>query len=131
MFCSIWDLPVMHNNRGSLPEAFRYAWQGLKYCIRRERNFKIHCLAAVLVLIAAWWYQVNAIEGILLLLVTVLVMLTEMFNTAVERLADIIAPQYHPAAKIAKDVAAGAVLLAAVAAVLTACILIYSRLDGR
>ncbi|HZU13730.1 MAG TPA: diacylglycerol kinase family protein [Chloroflexota bacterium] len=97
--------------------SFRYAIEGVRYALG-EPNFRIHLMATAVVLIAAALLRVSAGEWLALILVSLAVLLMEMLNTTIEALVDIAAPEYHPLAKVAKDVAAGAVLIAAVAAVI-------------
>jgi diacylglycerol kinase len=91
---------------------------------------KIHLLAAVLVSMAAWWYELPLDEVAVLFLTIALVITTEMVNTALETIIDLVSPDYHPLAKIAKDAAAGAVLVAALAAVLVGYCLFFNRILG-
>nr|WP_092068474.1 diacylglycerol kinase family protein [Dendrosporobacter quercicolus]NSL47110.1 diacylglycerol kinase family protein [Dendrosporobacter quercicolus DSM 1736]SDL76570.1 diacylglycerol kinase (ATP) [Dendrosporobacter quercicolus] len=109
-------------------KAFKNAGRGFSYCLGSERNFRIHCLAAGAMLIVAWRLNFDRMEMMVLAIVIAGVFIAEMFNTALEKTADMIKPEFHPLAKIVKDVAAGAVLVAAVAAAFIGCILIYGKL---
>jgi len=106
-------------------KSFAYAFSGVVYCIRTERNFRIHMAAAVTSAILAYFYKISSDQISLLLFTIVFVFVTEMVNTAVEKVVDICSPDYSRAAKIAKDVAAGAVLVAAVCAVGVAVLLFW------
>ena len=97
--------------------AFWYAWCGVAYSIRTQRNMKIHLLAAAVVLGAALYFDIGGLEIAVLLLTIAGVITAELFNTAIEALVDMVSPEYHPLAKAAKDVAAGAVLVQAAAAI--------------
>jgi undecaprenol kinase/diacylglycerol kinase (ATP) len=110
--------------------AFRYALAGIIYCIRRERNLKIHLAAAFAVLGLAWHYGVTSIELGLLSLTIAGVITAELFNTALEILVDKISPDYHPAAKAVKDAAAGAVLIQAMASLVVGYILFWNKMLG-
>ncbi len=101
----------------SLVKSFGYAIAGVWYCIRTQRNFRFHMVAALTVLILSRFFQLTAVETVLLAFTILFVMICEMINTAIEVTVDIYCKTYHPAAKIAKDVAAGAVFLSAVIAV--------------
>jgi diacylglycerol kinase len=92
--------------------SFVYAFAGIKYVLGQP-NFRIQLGAAAVVLIAAALLRVTAGEWLALILVSLAVLLTEMLNTVIELLVDLASPQYHPLAKVAKDVSAGAVLVAA------------------
>jgi diacylglycerol kinase len=108
-------------------QAFRYAFRGVWHCICGERNMKVHLAAMVVALSLAWWLELSRDEWMLLILTIALVLIAEMFNTALEAVVDLVSPEYDPLAKIAKDVAAGAVLLAALAAVAIGYLLFFSR----
>lgn len=111
-----------------LISAFRNAYNGVKYCFEFERNFKIHTIAALLAAGLAWRFNFDKMETIIIIFAITMVFMAELFNTAIEIVVDMIHPEIHPLAKIAKDIAAGAVLIAAVAAFLVGCILFYTRL---
>ena len=101
----------------NLLESFNFAFEGIIHVLRTQRNMRIHFLIAVAVLIAALAVDVSKIELIVLLLSIVFVLITEMINTAVEAAVDIASTSFDPMAKLAKDIAAGAVLIAAVNAI--------------
>lgn len=94
-------------------ESFQYALEGIVYALTTQRNMRIHFTVAFSVMLLSLWLGVNRWEALLLFVAIALVIVTELFNTAVEALVDIATEQYHPLAKIAKDVAAGAVFLTA------------------
>jgi diacylglycerol kinase len=100
-----------------LARSFGYALQGIIYGIKSSPNMKIHLLAAVLVFLAAGAVKVTRIEWALLSLAVFMVLTAETINTSLERSVDLASPEIHPIAKVSKDVAAGAVLLAALNAV--------------
>jgi undecaprenol kinase len=94
-----------------LRKSFSYAWAGVKTTIQTERNMKIHVAMAVAVLIAAIIFHISKIEWLILLITIGIVLSLEMINTAIERVVDLATDEYHPLAKAAKDIAAGAVFL--------------------
>jgi len=96
---------------------------GIKYAIRSERHMKVHIIAAVLACIIAVAAKLSAIEWLILIIMISLVIGAELMNTAIEHAVDLASPDKHPYAKIAKDVAAGAVLFFAFAAIITGFIL--------
>jgi diacylglycerol kinase len=112
----------------SIISAFKNAFAGIWYCIVYERNMKIHLIVAFLVGGLAWRMELNRYEMLILLLTVASVLITEMFNTVVETLVDLVSPQIHPLAKVAKDVAAGMVLVVAIASVLVGYVLFFSRI---
>jgi diacylglycerol kinase (ATP) len=101
----------------SLLDSFNYAFEGIIHVLRTQRNMRIHFLVAVVVLVAAVWVGVSKLELIALLLAIAFVFITEMINSAIEQAIDVATTSFDPLAKLAKDVAAGAVLIATVNAV--------------
>ena len=101
----------------SLLESFNFAFEGIIHVVRYERNLRFHFLIAVAVIIAAVGFDVTRMELIALLLAIAFVLIAEMLNSALEAVVDLVTPSVEPLAKIAKDVAAGAVLIATVTAV--------------
>ena len=102
----------------NLRESFRYALAGLAYVLRTQRNFRVHSCLGLVVFIAGAILGLSWLELAVLVGVIMAVLLAELLNTIIETAVDLVAPEYHPLAKIAKDVAAGAVLLMAFGAVL-------------
>ena len=98
-------------------KSFGYAIQGIVTAMR-EQNFRFHLLSAVIVMIAGLFTGLSIIEWIIIVLVITLVIGAEMFNTAIERVVDLVSPDYHPLAKQAKDIAAAAVLVFAACSVI-------------
>lgn len=99
-------------------KSFSYAISGIRRFVRQEHNARIHTAATIAVVIAALVMGVSRLEAVALALVISGVWITEMLNTCLERMADIISPQQDPAIKFIKDLAAGAVLVAAIVAVI-------------
>ncbi len=102
---------------------------GLLNAWRSQRNMRIHTLAAYTVLAAAWLFQVSLFEWLALFLTITLVLTMEVLNTALETVVDLARPEYDPLAARAKDIAAGAVLLAAVSSVAAGVMVFAPRLD--
>jgi diacylglycerol kinase (ATP) len=102
---------------GSLFESFNYAFEGIIHVLRTQRNMRLHFAAAVVVLVAALATGVDKNELIALLLAIAFVLIAEMVNTAIEGAIDVATTSFDPMAKLAKDIAAGAVLIATVTAV--------------
>jgi diacylglycerol kinase len=100
--------------------SFSCAIQGIVYCVASGRNMKIHLLAAITTISIAFVLGVSRIEWIFLMLAIFMVLSAETINTAIERTVDLITEDSHPLAKLAKDLAAGGVLLAAINAVVIA-----------
>ena len=108
---------------GRLRRSFSCAIAGLIYCIKNEKNMKIHILATILVVIVALVVKLNSTEWGLLILTVFMVLVAETVNTAVEKTVDLVTAEYHPLARLAKNLAAGAVLLAAIGALLMAVVI--------
>lgn len=100
----------------NLWQSFRYAFRGLGYAIASQRNMRIHLAAASLMLGLGWLLRLPASQFLAVLLAITVVLVAEMVNTAVETVVDLASPEYHRLAEVAKDVAAGAVLIAALGA---------------
>jgi diacylglycerol kinase (ATP) len=104
-------------HRPSIIESFNYAIEGVVHVLRAQRNLRIHFAIAVIVLVLAVAVGVSKIELIALLIAIAFVLVAEMINTAIEGAIDAATTSFDPMAKLAKDIAAGAVLIAAVTAV--------------
>lgn len=115
-------------------EAFRCAFSGLWYTLRTQRNMRIHLAIAGAVVTAGLWLRLSADQWALIALTSGLVLISEMANTVIEKLVDLVCPEYHPLAKIVKDVMAGAVVLAAIIAVIVGLLILgpplWQKLTG-
>lgn len=108
--------------------SFNHAYRGIIYAIRTQRNMRFHVIAALAVLVVSLLIGVSAIELSVLVLVIMVVFITEMFNTAMEFAVDLVTQEYHPLARLAKDVSAGAVLVSSVGAVLVGYLVLADNL---
>ena len=97
--------------------SFRFAVEGIRAALR-EQNLKFHFVSAIIVVIAGIATGLSAVEWSIIILIITAVIGAELFNTAIERVVDLASPEIHPLAKQAKDVAAGAVLVFALASVI-------------
>lgn len=100
-----------------------HACRGILFVFRSQRNFRIHLLAAVLVLLAAAGFRLSRMETILAVLTATLVIVVELLNTAVEYVLNLLEARHHPVVKTAKDVAAGGVLFSVGASVVIGLLL--------
>ncbi len=117
--------PPLVGRAHTLGRSFGYAFAGIGYCLRTQRNFRIHTLAALAVALGGGVLGLASVEWAVLALTVTMVIAAEMVNTVVEAAVDLASPGYHPLAKVAKDVAAGAVLITAIGAVVIgACIFV-------
>jgi diacylglycerol kinase (ATP) len=112
-------------------DSFNYAFEGLIHVLRTQRNMRIHFLVAVVVLVVALALGVSKIELIVLLISIVFVLVAEMVNTAVEGAIDVATSSFDPMAKLAKDIAAGAVLLATINAVVVGYLVFSGKAADR
>lgn len=104
--------------RQSLMAAFSYAANGILWFFKLERNAKIHFVCTILVLATGIGLSVNRTEWMFLTVAIISVWVTELINSAIELLCDYVQPERHASIKIVKDLAAGAVLLAAIGSVI-------------
>jgi diacylglycerol kinase len=97
---------------------FGYAFSGLWYALRTQRNMRVHTVITFVVIAAGIILHISPVEFALIFIAISGVFISEMFNTVIELCVDLASPQYHPLAKIAKDVAAGAVLANAILSII-------------
>ncbi|WP_432409285.1 diacylglycerol kinase [Wukongibacter sp. M2B1] len=110
-------------------DSFNYAFEGIIYTLKTQRNMRIHFVIAVLVLFASVFFHLSKVETLILFITIALVIIAEMINTSIEATIDLITDKYHELAKIAKNVAAGAVLVSAVNSIIVAYIIFYDKLN--
>ena len=118
----------MHLSR--LLTSFKYAFAGVWHVMRTQRNARIHISLALVVVILGLWLGLNSTQWAVIVLTIGLVLAAEAFNTVAEAAIDLVTTEYHPLAKIAKDVAAGAVLVTAMAAVIVGLLILGPPLWG-
>lgn len=111
--------------------SFKYAFQGWWFVLQTQHNAWIHAVASVVVVPLALWLGVSRLELAVIFLAITAVWVGEFLNTAIEAVVDMASPEFHPLAKVAKDVAAAAVLLAAIAAVLIGLLILGPPLVWR
>ncbi len=110
--------------------AFDYAWQGILYATRTQRNMRIHLIIAALAMFAVLFLRLERAYVALVVLCVVLVISLELVNTAIEAVVDLMTVAHHPLAKIAKDAAAGAVLVASMGAVIVGYLTFYEGVSA-
>ncbi|WP_433743216.1 diacylglycerol kinase family protein [Falsibacillus pallidus] len=108
--------------------SFMFAGNGLKYVMKNERNFKFHIGASIAAIILGILLSLEKWEWLILLLTISSVLSLEIINTAIEKAVDLVTEEYHPTAKLAKDLAAGAVLLAAIFSIIIGCVLFLPKI---
>ncbi|ACM60375.1 diacylglycerol kinase (ATP) [Caldicellulosiruptor bescii] len=116
------------NKRRTLLESFDNAINGIIIAFKTQRNMKIHFIIAFTILFLTIVFKLNKIETVLVLICIGLVIATELINTAIENTIDLIAKEFEPKAKIAKDVAAGAVLVSALMSLTIGYFLFYDKI---
>lgn len=114
----------MRGQPATLTQSFRHAFAGLAHALRTQRNARIHVLVAMAVIVLGVALGIEPIKWTVIVLTMGFVFVAELFNTVVEAAIDLVTEEYHPLAKTAKDVAAGAVLIAAVTAIIVGVLLL-------
>ncbi|HLZ21936.1 MAG TPA: diacylglycerol kinase family protein [Ktedonobacterales bacterium] len=107
--------------RATFVRSFVYAWNGVVYTVRTQRNMRIHIALAVFAIALGIWLRIAPVEFAMVFVAITGVVVSEMINTVAEACVDLVTQEFHPLARVAKDVAAGAVLLSAILAVIVAC----------
>ena len=121
------DKQPMKGQQG-VARSFDHAYRGLIYAVRTQRNMRVHVIIAALVLVGSLLVGVSKLELAGLVFVILLVFITELFNTALEFAVDLVTKEYHPLAKLTKDISAGAVLVSSVGAVLVGYLILADNL---
>ncbi|RHV37750.1 diacylglycerol kinase family protein [Ruminococcus sp. OM05-10BH] len=116
--------------KNPLWRSFGYAFAGIWTGIRKERNMKIHCTALLMVVIAGIAFRITVSEWCICIVLCALVMSLELVNTAVEAVVDLVTEEKKPLAKTAKDTAAGAVLIVAIASVIIGLLIFVPHIAG-
>lgn len=116
------------SRRYTVLKSFKFAFDGLSEVTRNEPNFQIHLVIGSAALITGVLLQISSGEWLLLLFAISFVLILELFNTAMEKIVDLVSPEIHPKAKIAKDVSAAAVLISATIAIVVGFILFLPKI---
>lgn len=109
----------------SIVTAIRHSVTGLRYILKSERNARIHLASAILVMLAGLLLELNNRELAAIFFAVLIVFLAEIFNSAIEKVLDIIKPEHSAEVKLVKDMAAGAVLVASVGALILGIAIFY------
>ena len=118
----------MNLKNKSLINSFKYACMGIKSAIKSERNMKIHVLATLIVTALGFILGLDPLEWVACIFAIVIVISSEMLNTAIETVVDLVSPNINPLAKKAKDIAAGSVLVMAIGAFLVGLIIFIPKI---
>lgn len=108
--------------------SFGYAYEGIRYAFKYEQNITVHFIAMVLAIIFGFVFEISIIEWLIIFLIIGLVVATELINTSIEATIDLITDQTHPLAKVAKDTAAGAVLIFGITALIVAALIFIPKM---
>jgi diacylglycerol kinase (ATP) len=114
--------------RNTLIKSFQYAYEGILYALRTQRNMRIHWFLATITMTATVVLDVSKADIFAVFFAIALVIGLELINTAIEKTVDLVTLDFHPFAKVAKDAAAGAVLFAAIFAILVGVVVFYQPL---
>ncbi|MBD8069189.1 diacylglycerol kinase family protein [Bacillus sp. PS06] len=117
------------NEWSRLWNSFSYAINGLKNAIIKERNLQIHLVIAVVVIIVGICFKLSLLDWAILTIVIGGMIVLELINTAIERLVDLVTMEYHPLAKIVKDISAAAVFVFAIIAVIVGILIFYPYVE--
>jgi len=115
--------------KNSLIKSFNYAVEGIIYSLMSQRNMRVHYIVALIVLFASLFFDLTRIEMAVLFLSIAFVVVAEMVNTAIESAIDLTTTEYSPLAKIAKDVAAGAVLISVINSLAMGYLLFFDKIN--
>ncbi|MCX6759855.1 MAG: diacylglycerol kinase family protein [Candidatus Nealsonbacteria bacterium] len=115
-------------SRHSLFKSFKFAFNGLKTAIIKGRNFRIQILIGAASVVLGVIYRISSSEWLSLILIIASVLVLELINTAVEEIVNIVSPDIQERAKIAKDVSAASVLIAAVASIFIGAVIFIPRI---
>ncbi len=108
--------------------SFKYAFSGIAKVLSSEFNFRFHSFAAIAVIIAGFVFDITRTEWLFIILAIGIVLVAEAINSAIEKLVDLVSPQQNPKAGWVKDVAAGAVLIAAITAAVIGVLVFFPYL---
>jgi len=109
-------------------KSFACAFEGLKDCLLHEKNFRIQYVIALLIIIAGLSFSISKIEWLIILLCFSVVLCFEIINSAIEKLCDLVCPQFNLTIKKVKDMSASAVLLAAIISFIVGCVIFLPRI---
>lgn len=105
-----------------------FAWNGIVQVMKREKNMRIHCVMALFAVLVGFIFQISRLEWITITIVIVLVFALEMMNSVCEQIIDYVRPEISMEAKIIKDMAAGAVLVAAIGSIIIGSLIFIPKI---
>ncbi|MGL4606963.1 MAG: diacylglycerol kinase family protein [Eubacteriaceae bacterium] len=114
--------------RRKIKKSFSYAIEGIKYTLSTQHNMRIHLSIAILVILVGFAFKISSSEWLAIVIVIGFVFMLEIINTTIETLVDLYTEEYHDLAKIAKDTAAGAVMVAAMMSICVGSIVFLPKI---
>ncbi len=114
----------------TLIDSFNYAFDGIVYALKTQRNMRLHFITTVVVLTLSLYLKLTKTEIIFLLVTIAFVIVTEMINTSIEAVVDLVTQEIHPMAAVAKNVAAGAVLVSSVLSLIVGYLILFPKFDS-
>jgi len=121
------NMDLKDKNKTPLYKTFSFAISGIIHGFRKEKNFKIHASAAILAILLSFILRITTMEWLFVILSIFGVLTLEFVNSAIERVVDLTTSEFHPLAKQAKDLAAGAVFVYSIMTVIIACIIFIPK----
>ena len=118
----------MKEERKKIINSFKYAFEGIKSSLRTERNMKIHFSMMILVIVAGILLDISTYEWMICIILFGMVIGGELVNTAIEEVTDLVTTEINPKAKLAKDIAAGAVLIMAITSAIIGLIIFIPKI---
>lgn len=109
-------------------KSFTYAFRGIGEVFKKEQNFRVHTLAAILALLLGWFFHISSWEWCIVILVITAVLAAEMINTAIENLCNVAEPNQNETIRVVKDVSAGTVLVCAIGALAVGIVIFLPKL---
>tara|TARA_A100000171_G_scaffold37858_1_gene36977 strand:+ start:1438 stop:1803 length:366 start_codon:yes stop_codon:yes gene_type:complete len=105
--------------------SFKFAFRGLWQAMQHEHNFRVHLFASLLVVLLGFYFNLSQSEWLWIIAAIAMVLVAELFNSSIEKLVDMVSPEFNPKAGIIKDIAAAAVLITAIAAAIIGVLIFY------
>jgi len=121
----------MKNIFTSVINSFKFAFNGILFALKTQKNLHIHLFVALSVFILAIFLNVSNVELSIIILTIVMVIVVEVINTSIETVVDLVSPNYQPLAKQAKDLGAASVLIAAIGAIVVGIVVLGDDLITR
>lgn len=111
-----------------MSQSFNNALEGIVYALKSERNIRIHFIVGVIVIGGSLFLNISRLELVLIIMAVAVVLVAELINTAIEKAMDLVSTTYHPLVRLVKDIAAGAVFIATIAAVIIGYLVLFKGL---